>query len=328
MSFDLDVSVGTFRLSIAHEAQSHRLAILGPSGSGKSLTLRSLAGLLGPAAGEVEYNNETVRAMPTELRHIGYVSQSLALFPDRTVWEQLLFATDADPGLAVWWLDTLRLRPLKDRFPDQLSGGQRQRVSLAQALSRNPRLVLLDEPFSALDATARQELRDEVRRLQFGAGLSTVLVTHDHEEAALLADDIVVIADGHLLQAGPRHDVYSRPASPQVARMLGMRNFNRARVGSASDLSIGSLTVNVRPHDLPTGAEVIWSVRPEHVEIARTGTYPAQIVDVADLGAITGVSVRLDGGSSLENPEHRPRRPRDRREMWSRHRSVDDPRLA
>jgi molybdate transport system permease protein len=299
VSFDLDVTVGTFRLQIAHHANSHRLAILGPSGSGKSLTLRSLAGLLGPGVGLVAYGNQTVQTVPTERRRIGYVPQHVALFPRRTVREQLLFATDADEQLAVWWLDTLHLRGLEDRFPDQLSGGQRQRVTLAQALSRNPRVVLLDEPFSSLDAPARDELRHEVRRLQHDAGLSTVLVTHDPEEAALLADEVVVIADGRLLQAGTREDVYSHPAFPQVARLLGMRNINPARSVAPTALSTGTLTIAVNPTAFPAGVDVLWCVRPEQIDISDSGRYPAQIVDVARLGAATAVEVRLDHGAAL-----------------------------
>ena len=300
VSFDLDVTVGTFRLRVAHRAQSHRLAILGPSGSGKSLTLRSLAGLLGPEAGTVAYGTQPMQAVPTQRRRIGYVPQHLALFPHRTVREQLLFAVDADEHLATWWLDTLHLRGLEDRFPDQLSGGQRQRVTFAQALSRNPRVVLLDEPFSSLDAPARAELRDEVRRLQHDAGLSTVLVTHDPEEAALLADEVVVIADGRLLQAGNRDDVYSRPASPQVARLLGMRNINQARTVAATALSTGTLTLTVEPNQLPAGVDVMWCVRPEHVDISESGRYPAEILDVANLGAVTAVKVRVDRGTELQ----------------------------
>ena len=195
VGFDLDLAVGTFRLSAAHQASTHRIAILGPSGAGKSITLRALAGFLGPDAGQVRYAGQPVSGIAVEDRRIGYVPQSLALFPGRTVWQQVLFATGADPELAVWWLRKLRLDGLEDRFPEQLSGGQRQRVALARALSHAPRLVLLDEPFSALDAPVRDELRRELRRLQRETGLSTVLVTHDPEEAALLADEILVVAD-------------------------------------------------------------------------------------------------------------------------------------
>jgi ABC-type sulfate/molybdate transport systems ATPase subunit len=214
------------------------------------------------------------------------------------VWQQLLFAADADRQVAAWWLTTLHLDGLEDRFPHQLSGGQRQRVSLARALSRSPRLVLLDEPFSGLDAPVREELRRELRRLQHETGLSTVLVTHDPEEAALLADEIIVIADGHLLQAGTRQDVYRRPRSPRVAELLGVQNLNPGRTISPTELSAGAAVI-ATPHGLPAGLDVLWCVRPERIEISDTGHYAAEVVDVADLGAITAAIVRLTGGPEL-----------------------------
>jgi len=300
VDFDLDVTVGTFRLQVAHRATSHRLAILGPSGSGKSITLKSLAGLLGPDTGLVAYNEEEVNTVPTEERHIGYVPQSLGLLPGLTVWQQVLFATDADEQVAAWWLGTLHLSELQDRLPNELSGGQRQRVSLAQALSREPRLLLLDEPFSALDAPVREELRQEVRRLQHEIGLSTVLVTHDPEEASLLADEILVVADGELLQAGHRRDVYRRPASPQVARLLGIQNLVTGTVSSSGTIATGPVSIAADTEGLPAGTDVLWCIRPEHVALTDSpGGYPARVMDVADLGAVTTVTVKLGGGTEL-----------------------------
>lgn len=309
VSFDLDVTVDTFRLQVAHQARSHRLAILGPSGSGKSMTLRSLAGFLGPAAGPVAFGGQAVESVPTEQRRIGYVPQSYGLLPKRSVWRQVTFGHDADGAVAAWWLETLHLGGLHNRLPNQLSGGQRQRVSLAQALSRGPRVVLLDEPFSALDAPVREELRREVRRLQYDTGLSTVLVTHDPEEAALLADEILVIADGRLLQAGTREEVFSKPASPQVAQLLGMQNLNRGRIVAPGALSTGPVTIATRPQPLAAGTEVIWSVRPERITVTAVAAagngaagptqYPAQVVDLADLGSVTAVTVAIDADHEL-----------------------------
>ncbi|HEX6450471.1 MAG TPA: ATP-binding cassette domain-containing protein [Trebonia sp.] len=299
VGFDLDVSVGGFRLRLAHEAASHRVALLGPSGAGKSVTLRALAGLLGPGAGQVRYNGEPVSALPAQARRIGYVPQGLGLFPDRPVWRQMLFAVGADPRLAAWWLRTLRLDGLADRMPGQLSGGQRQRVSLARALTHQPRLVLLDEPFSALDAPVRDELRRELRRLQFDTGLSTVLVTHDPEEAALLADEILVIDGGRLLQAGPRAEVYGRPASPEVARLLGIPNLREGTVGRPGVLAAGEARISADTAGLPTGTAVLWCVRPERIAITADGGYEAEITDVADLGTSAAVDVRLPGGPEL-----------------------------
>ncbi|MGD0239497.1 MAG: ATP-binding cassette domain-containing protein [Streptosporangiaceae bacterium] len=299
VGFDLDVTVGSFRLAVAHQAASHRIAILGPSGAGKSMTLRALAGLLGPDAGEVRYDGQLVSAVPVEARDLGYVPQSMALFPDRTVWQQLLFATRADPRLAAWWLATLHLGGLQDRLPDQLSGGQRQRVSLARALSHGPRLVLLDEPFSSLDAPVRDELRRELRRLQNDAGLSTVLVTHDPEEAALLADEILVIDGGRLLQAGPRSAVFSRPASPEVGRLLGIQNLLTGVVTGPGQITAGTLRIAAGTGDLPAGREVLWCIRPDHVTVGDHGGYGAVVLDVADIGTYTSVTVELAGGPEL-----------------------------
>ncbi len=296
--FDLDVSLGEFRLRLAHRADSHRIAILGPSGAGKSLTLRALAGLLGPHAGTVGYGGQDVTTVPVESRRVGYVPQHLGLFPARTVWQQLLFATEADPALAAWWLHTLRLDGLGDRLPTELSGGQRQRVSLAQALAHRPRLVLLDEPFSALDAPVRGELRRELRRLQHETGLSTVLVTHDPEEAALLADEILVIDGGRLLQAGSRAEVYRRPASPEVARLLGIDNLCRAHVAGPGVLAVGAARLPARTADLTPGTPVLFSVRPEHIRLDG-GAIVADVLDIADVGTAVNLTVQLPDGPQL-----------------------------
>ena len=335
VSFDLDLAVGTFALRVAHQSVSNRIAILGPSGAGKSITLRAIAGFLGPQAGAVQFNADEVSAVRVEDRRIGYVPQGLAMFPDRTVWQQVLFAAGADAPLAAWWLRTLHLDGLAARLPQQLSGGQRQRVALARALSFGPRLVLLDEPFSALDAPVREELRRELRRLQREAGLSTVLVTHDPEEAALLADEILVVDDGRLLQAGPRAEVFARPASPHVARLLGIPNLVHATVAEPGVLMLGpgdgpggeagpaGLRITARTGDLPAGAAVLWTIRPDRVTVlpAAPGedtaavagpagdaghVYPAVVDDIADIGTLTTVTVRLRTGHQRE-PELRIR---------------------
>lgn len=290
VSFDIDVRAGTFHLLLAHAAKSHRLAILGPSGSGKSMTLRSLAGLV-RNPGKVCYGG---RPQPrVEERRVGYVPQGQTLFPHLKVREQVLFGTDADPGLASYWLDTLGLAGLEDRRPDQLSGGQRQRVSLAAALARRPRLVLLDEPFSALDSPARAELRQEVRRLQLG-GLSTVLVTHDAEEAALLADEVVVVAAGRLLQAGPTSEVYEHPATPEVARLVGFQLLGG--VAEAGGVRCGHVLLAADISDVEEGRPVMVGVRPEQVRVHAGGRYQADVLDVVPLGGVKAVTLALDGG--------------------------------
>jgi len=311
VSFNLDLTVGTFRLRASHKSASNRIAILGPSGAGKSITLRALAGFLGASAGTVEFNGDEVTGIRVEDRRVGYVPQGLVMFPGRTAWQQVLFAAGADPALAAWWLRTLRLDGLEGRLPGELSGGQRQRVAFARALAFRPRLVLLDEPFSALDAPVREELRRELRRLQREAGLSTVLVTHDPEEAALLADEILVVDEGRLLQAGPRAEVFARPASPQVARLLGIPNLIPATVAEPGMLTVAGLPVAADTAGLAAGAEVLWTIRPDHITVlpgavAGPGTYPAEVDDVADIGTLTTLTVRLRTGRD-HGPELRVR---------------------
>ncbi len=299
VGFDLSVHVGTFELRLRHPTGSHRLAILGPSGSGKSVTLRSIAGLAGPDVGAVSYAGADVTATAPEVRRVGYVPQGLGLMPGRTVWSQTTFGVGAVPARAAWWLDVLHLTELADRRPDQLSGGQRQRVSLARALSIDPELVLLDEPFSALDAPVRDELVRELRRLQRDTGLSTVLVTHDPEEAAMLADEVLVVSEGRLLQSGPCTDVFRRPASPAVARLLGVDNLFTGVAGPAGAVATGGGTVLLSSTVLPEGTPVLWTVRPEQVVVSVTGRYRAVVTDVVVLGSGTMTWIRLEGGAEL-----------------------------
>jgi len=303
----LDVRLGTFRLALAYKADTSRLAVLGPSGSGKSVTLRALAGLLGREAGSVAYRGVIVDDLPVESRNVGYVPQGYGLFPHFNVWRQVCFGVGADEALAAHWLARLHLDGLEDRFPSELSGGQRQRVALAQALARSPELLLLDEPFSALDAPVRDELRSEMRWLQRENDLSTVLVTHDPEEAAFLADEIIVLTDGRVLQAGRREEVFANPASPEVARLIGYRNIHRGRVGDAGQVVLGTEKLSVSGAGLTPGEEVVWSIRPEHVSVGSTGTYDALVVDVADLGSISSIvveigAVRLESRTLLSQP--------------------------
>ena len=263
------------------------------------MTLRAIAGLLGPHVGSVRFSGTDVSEVRTHRRDVGYVPQAHGLLPFRTVWRNLMFGVDADPALAAWWLTALQLDGLAQRLPAQLSGGQRQRAGLAQAMTRQPRIVLLDEPFSALDAPVRDELRRELRRLQRETGLSTVLVTHDPEEAALLADEIVVISDGRVLQAGARREVYSRPAGPDVARLLGIENLIGGRIASAGLIECGSSRIPAHTTGCAEGDDVWWSVRPEHIRLDPDGAVSAVVDDVADLGQVTSISVTVDGGPTL-----------------------------
>jgi ABC-type Fe3+/spermidine/putrescine transport system ATPase subunit len=319
VGFDIDASVGTFRLRVAHPGSGHRLAVVGPSGSGKSVTLRVLAGLLGPDAGAVTYGGLDVSHTAPQRRRVGYVPQGFGLFPGRTVWQQAVFGVDADPARAAWWLETLHLDGLLNRLPEQLSGGQRQRVSLARALAGDPRVVLLDEPFSALDAPVRAELRRELRRLQRDVNLSTVLVTHDPQEAAMLADEIVVLSDGQVLQSGSCRDVYQRPASAEIGRLLGIDNLFEGVAGADGVLLAGGDRTPGVPAGgvpaglatgLPAGARLLWQVPPEALRV-RPAPSPSgadgpavdlgrgRVTDVIDLGRTVEVVVELSSGIEL-----------------------------
>lgn len=296
VGLDIAARVGDFELGLAYAAATHRLAILGASGAGKSMTLRTLAGLL-PADARVSLAGVPLGG-PVEHRHVGYVAQAAGLPPHLSVAEQVLLGRHVDPGVARWWLDALRLDALEDRLPHQLSGGQRRRVALAQALARQPRVVLLDEPFAGLDAPVRDALRRELRRLQHAVGLSTVLVTHDPEEAALLADEVMVIGEGRLLQAGPVADVFARPASREVAALLGIANLARGSL-THGGIDVGGHFVAVRT-ELPVGTSVNWCVRPESVRLLRAGGIPATVLDGVDLGAVVEVTVALPDGTPME----------------------------
>ena len=219
-----------FELDLRLHTRARRIAILGPSGSGKSLSLRLLAGLETGQGSTVTIDGESIGAQLPETRGIGYVPQNYALFPHLQVAEQLLFAPDAVPELAAYWAQRFDLLPLLERLPAQLSLGQQQRVALARALARPSRLLLLDEPFAALDTPLRTRLRRDLRGLQREFEGTTLIVTHDPQDAAELSDEIIVMDAGRVLQHGPAHALFRRPGSVEIANLLGVENVFDARV--------------------------------------------------------------------------------------------------
>lgn len=300
LDFAFAKQLGSFSLRIANTSTTPRLAILGPSGAGKTLTLRLLVGLVRPdGLAHLRAGSLPLDSLAPERRDIGYVPQQSALLPRRTVWSQVTFGVRAHPQHAAWWLERLGLAGLEDRYPNELSGGQQRRVALARALAVQPRVLLLDEPFTGLDAPVRDRLRRDLRKLQREVGLSTVIVTHDPEEAALLADEIVVLGEGEVLQAGTRESVFRTPRSPQVAGLLGISNTHRATVGAPDRIWSHGVEIAAPTGELQEGTEVAWCVRPEHLTLATAGSYEAALLDDADLGNTRELTVALGGEIEL-----------------------------
>lgn len=210
-----------------------------------------------------------------------------------------MFGARAQPALASWWIERLGLSGLEDRYPDELSEGQQRRVAIARALAIAPCVLLLDEPFSGLDAAVRSRLRRELRRLQREANLSTVIVTHDPEDAALLADDVIILGDGSVLQSGAREGVFRAPGSPEVAELLGITNTHRGSVLSSGILASHGVEIRAPTNNLPAGTKVVWCVRPERVLVSPSGRHPATLVDDIDLGTARELTMSLNGALEL-----------------------------
>jgi molybdate transport system permease protein len=293
LRFALQKRLGTFHLDVAYQAHTPRIALLGPSGSGKTLTLRLLAGITPADHADITAGGRALQQLEAEHRGIGYLPQRSALMPRRTVWQQVMFGVGADAALAAWWLQQLGIAELQDRFPDELSGGQQRRVALARALARHPSLVLLDEPFSALDAPLRHRLARDLRRLQRETGLATVLVTHDPEEAAVLADEVIVISEGMSLQQGPTADVFGRPVSSVVASLIGVANTSSGVVHDRRHIRCGDVVIEAPTDALEPGTHVEWGVRAENVSLDPTGPYSATLVDAVNAGSVSEATVLL-----------------------------------
>jgi molybdate transport system permease protein len=294
----LAARLGEFRVDVRHSGQGRHLALLGASGAGKSATLRMLAGLLRPESGSVRLDGVEVSTLPAERRGIGYLPQDSTLLPHLRVWEQITFGLGADPALGAYWLSRLKLDGLADRYPNQLSGGQGRRVAMARALVRQPAMLLLDEPFTGLDTPVRDELRRVLRTMQRETALTTVLVTHDPEEAALLADEVMLLADGRVLQAGPTQAVLAHPATPQAARLLGIRNLGTG-TRTETGLRAGDLHIPLADGPGRPGEPVAWCVRPEDVVVGANAGHPATVLDVVALGPVTELTLELAGGGEL-----------------------------
>lgn len=245
------------------------LALLGPSGCGKTTTLRTIAGFEQPEAGDIVLEGSSVLALPPEKRQIGIVFQDYALFPHLSVLKNVMFALRNTPrrerrSRAEEILNLVGLKIFQNRMPDQLSGGQQQRVALARAIAANPKLLLLDEPFSNLDATLRQSTRVEVRNILKATGMSALLVTHDQEEALSFADRIAVMRSGKIEQIGTPREIYHQPKTPFVAQFLGRTNIITGQAtGNVATTLLGPVTLSKTHH-----GPVMLSIRPEHLTLA------------------------------------------------------------
>jgi len=294
LALRLQKSLGSFNLDLSWPARARRLAILGSSGSGKSLTLRLIAGIERADHAAIILGNTDLSRLDAASRAVAYVPQNYGLFPHLTVREQLRFPARADSRLARYWLDRLELGGLESRYPAALSLGQQQRVALARALVAPSHLMLLDEPFSALDAPLRSRLRLALLALQREFRATTILVTHDPDEATLLADELLVLQDGHPLQSGPTRAVFRRPASETVARLLGAENIAEGIAHQPDLISVGGgVLIKISEPVLRPGERCGWSVRPQHVRVSPNGAYQGRIENVVPMGLSRQVMLRL-----------------------------------
>ena len=276
------------------------IALLGPSGSGKTTLLRLIAGLEAPTEGAIFFGEEDASSKTVQERNIGFVFQHYALFRNMSVLENVSFGLKVRPSAtrpprkeirrrALELLDLVQLSGLDRRFPNQLSGGQRQRVALARALAIEPRVLLLDEPFGALDAQVRRELRRWLRDIHDKTGHTTVFVTHDQEEALELADRLVVMSQGKIEQVGTPDDVYDRPNSPFVFGFIGESSVLPVEVEN-DELWVGGRAIGIPAPGAPAGSAQLY-FRPHDVELVDDG---------AALAGVVAASRRVGGTRRVE----------------------------
>ncbi|RKT56067.1 ABC transporter ATP-binding protein [Saccharothrix australiensis] len=285
------------------------VSLLGPSGCGKTTALRIVAGFETADEGVVRVDGRDLTGVPANKRDMGMVFQSYSLFPNLTAAQNIAFGLRLRKvrdraGRTGELLDLVGLGHLGKRYPHQLSGGQQQRVALARALAVQPRVLLLDEPLSALDAKVRVNLREEIRRIQTELGMTTLFVTHDQEEALAVSDRVGVLSQGRLEQLDTPAVVYRQPASAFVAQFVGVTN---AVLGTAEEggVRLGAYRLTTAAADgLAAGAAVKVLVRPEDIGIAQhsgqdNGALVGNVLTQSFLGAVTRLSVRLDGGDQV-----------------------------
>lgn len=291
------------------------VTFVGPSGCGKTTLLRLVAGFIEPDAGRIVLDGEVVNHLPPNRRATGMVFQNYALFPHLTVFDNVAYGlrirgapADEIRRRVAEMLDVVQLPGLGDRRPSQLSGGQQQRVALGRALILRPKVLLLDEPLSNLDAHLRLAMREELRRLQRTLALTIVFVTHDQEEAMAISDRILVMRGGRLEQAGMPQEIYERPATEFVARFVGQANFVAATVGRAdprSGVALATTTLGEFEVERDSGsvpAPPAWVIiRPESIDLqpADEGALVGEVVSATYIGALVRYTVRAGGEDLL-----------------------------
>jgi iron(III) transport system ATP-binding protein len=294
--------------------QGEFVCFLGPSGCGKTTLLRAIAGLDVQDSGTIEQAGKDISALPPSKRDFGIVFQSYALFPNLSTAENIAYGLvnvgkdkAAVAARVAELVALVGLQGQERKYPAQLSGGQQQRVALARAIAMSPGLLLLDEPLSALDARVRLHLRGELKQLQRRIGVTTIMVTHDQEEALAVADRIVVMNHGVIEQVGTPQDIYRAPATAFVADFVGHMNFLPARIGEEGQVRIGgvALQADLAGTKAPSGAEVMVCLRPEDVQVRglqprQSNVLQAEITDLEFLGSFCRAELRLDAADNLE----------------------------
>jgi len=316
----LSKQFGTFTAlrDVSLQVQSGELlALLGPSGSGKTTLLRVIAGLESADSGQVLFHGKDATNQHVRERQVGFVFQHYALFRNITIFENVAFGLRVRPKefrpskteireRVMELLHLVQLDWLADRYPHQLSGGQRQRIALARALAVEPKVLLLDEPFGALDAKVRKELRSWLRRLHDDMHITSVFVTHDQEEALEVSDRVVVMNEGRIEQIGTPDEVYEQPASPFVYEFLGNVNLFHGRLHRGRAW-IGDLEVDAPEHAEAEEMAAIAYVRPHEIEVERTrngeAALAAQIVHVLSVGPIVRLELVRENDQE-RNPVH------------------------
>jgi putative spermidine/putrescine transport system ATP-binding protein len=277
------------------------VTLLGPSGCGKTTALRILAGIDKDHTGVVEIDGKDMSSTPANQRNIGMVFQAYSLFPNMTALENVGYGlkvrgvdSHKRENRAKELLDLVGLGHHNDRRPAQLSGGQQQRVALARALAIEPSVLLLDEPLSALDAQVRSQLRDEIRRIQSGVGISTLFVTHDQEEAMAISDRVGVMNKGVLEQIDQPGKLYNKPQTPFVAGFVGLTNYVPAVVDSKSSLLVLNQEVEISDFspEIVKGEEVLALIRPEEIHVEKSDK-GAMIVTKSFLGPVTRLGIEI-----------------------------------